>query len=524
MCAQRSSASRISNASAAGSGNLQAAHARLVDAEACRRAGKLERARTLCEALLKQYPDYVGALQTLGAVHLATKRYPQAMWCFNQSAMLCPKDWVNLSNLGEAYLRLGAYQAAAQALQRARSLKPDAPEIHWSLAEVHREDRDYAAAAEAYRTVLNLSPSHADAAHGLGDSLLQIGDVAQALPALERANELAPESVSILYSLSQLPYAARDFDIMGRLERVRPQDGQGKDDFDMLVGLTRAAALHRRGRYAEAWANLLEANARAYPRHEEAHRKNLRRMEAVHQSVRSEIASRGLPTCDSSYPMSLFIIGPSRSGKSTLEQLVGHMEGVKRGFERRLVEPALRRTSQLAGLLTINDPLDLPNSLNAQFTKGYGEELIEFASGARIVTDTHPGMITSVGRIAWIIPNARFVFVRRNAQDLALRILMRRYRTGNHYAYGIDSIFEHLASYEQLMDLWVNVFPHLSITVEYEDLVADPAATLARVATLCGAVAPKTRYPDLGDDRNCSLPYRAYMAEALAGSGVSRTG
>ena len=83
---------------------LQAAHAKLSEAERFRRAGELDRARTLCEALLAEYSDYVGALQTLGAVHLAKQNFRQALSCFVQAAMHCPKDWVNLTNLGTVYL------------------------------------------------------------------------------------------------------------------------------------------------------------------------------------------------------------------------------------------------------------------------------------------------------------------------------------------------------------------------------------------------------------------------------------
>jgi tetratricopeptide (TPR) repeat protein len=506
------------------SGNiLQAAHARLVEAEACRRAGRLDRARKLCEALLGEYPDYVGALQTLGVAHLATNSYRQALSCFIQAAMLCPKDWVNLGNLGNAYLKLGAHEAAAQVLEQARRLKPDDPGIHWSLAELHREDRDYAGAADAYRTVLNLSPLHADAAHGLGDTLLQLADAAQAAPALKRAHELNPRSVAILYSLSQLPSAAADIDILKGLDAVLPQEGQDRADFEILIGLTRAAALDRQGRHAEAWASLLEANRREFPRHQQADRRNALRMDAAYHAALSEggpVAER--VTQDASHPMSLFIIGPSRAGKSTLERLVGALDGVKRGFESRLVEPAARRTSQLAGLLTAVDPVELPRSLDAQFRKIYLEDLGEFAHSARIVTDTHPGMITAVGRIAAIIPNVRFVFIRRDSQDLALRILMRRYRTGNHYAYDIGTIFEHLSRYDQLMDLWMERFPRLAIALTYEDLTTDPKATLARVAGLCGATVPDRPLPVLGDDRNCSQPYRELMAKALAATHSGR--
>jgi Sulfotransferase family len=125
-------------------------------------------------------------------------------------------------------------------------------------------------------------------------------------------------------------------------------------------------------------------------------------------------------------------------------------------------------------------------------------------------------MITSVGRIAATIPQVRFVFMRRDREDLALRILMRRYRAGNHYAYSIRTIYEYITRHDQLTDLWLRTFPNLAIAVRYEDLVTQPQATLARVAELCGTAVNAASVPGLGDDRNCSLPYRDLMAEALS--------
>ena len=65
-------------------------------------------------------------------------------------------------------------------------------------------------------------------------------------------------------------------------------------------------------------------------------------------------------TTPPSHPLSLFIIGPSRSGKTTVERLLGQVEGIKCGYESRLAERTARRTSQLSGLLTIRNPADLP--------------------------------------------------------------------------------------------------------------------------------------------------------------------
>jgi Sulfotransferase family len=216
-------------------------------------------------------------------------------------------------------------------------------------------------------------------------------------------------------------------------------------------------------------------------------------------------------------------VGPSRAGKSTLERLVAQLSGTKRGFESRLVEPAARRTSQQAGLLTVADPAGLPRSLDGRFRQIYLEELHEFAEGARIVTDTHPGLIGSVGRIAATIPLARFIFIRRHLDDVALRMFMKPYRAGNHYAYDIATIFEHLSLYNEMSDLWIERFPSLTIAIEYEEMVVDPRSTLARVALFCGASMLDSPLPKLGDDRGCAAPYCRLIAAALAESRQGRT-
>src|SRR6185295_5891088 len=174
--------------------NLEAARARLAEAERCRVAGDLNRAQSLCEALLKDHPDYVGALQTLGVVELAMQNFVRALTCFHQAAIHCPRDPVNLANLAAAYLGLGAPQLAADVLGKARELDPDNPAVHWTLAEAHRAERDYFRAAEAYEAVLERAPNNADAAHGLGDCFIQLGHMGRAAAALRRAHRLKPDS------------------------------------------------------------------------------------------------------------------------------------------------------------------------------------------------------------------------------------------------------------------------------------------------------------------------------------------
>ncbi|MGH6874042.1 MAG: sulfotransferase, partial [Aestuariivirgaceae bacterium] len=491
-------------------------HARLLEAENARRGGNLARAQSLCEALLAQHPTYVGALQTLGAVHQASNNSRQALSCFIQAAMLCPKDGVNLVNLAGALVRSGARQLAAQVLEQAKKLIPDDHEIYLTLAEIHREERDYPLAVECFRKALALAPSNAEAAHGLGDSYCQLGLVGEAADALKMAHGLEPRSVYVLHSLTQLPPRVCPVDLKAALAGVQRHGSQTGDEFEAVLGFAKSAVLDRCGKYEEAWKQLVLANRREKGLHAQLHGKNRAKMVSALERAR-RFARPAQPAVSAmDCPVSLFILGASRSGKTSLELLLGQCEGVKRGFESRFAETAAKRTSQQSALLTISNPEALPPALDGRFAEIYGEDIRDFGRHAKIVTDTYPAMISYLGRVAVTLPNCRFVFVRRDRQDLALRIFMRHFKAGNHYGYDVKTILEYIAWYDELADLWFGKFPEISLQIAYEDTVADPSAILTRVAAFCGIDPATNPLPDIGDDRGCARPYQSFMAEALA--------
>jgi tetratricopeptide (TPR) repeat protein len=491
---------------------VEQAFARLAEAESHRRSGDLGRAKALCEALLREYPDYAGALQTLGVIHLSMNDPHQAFSCFARAALLCPADWINLTNIGSAQLRLGAYAAAAETLEKARRLKPDDIDMLFTLADAYREARDYEGAVGVYRNVLAIDSGSAVAAQGLGDSLLQLGRLEEAASALDAAHRARPDSAAILYSLSQLAPGLARTDIARAVNSVKRQDSESELDFVSFRDFARAGMLHRQGRVKESWQMLLEANRRLSAHHHEPWKRQSANMAAT---MRQAVEAPAAPLfAEAGSPISLFILGPSRAGKSVVEQLLGRLVGLKRGHERRFVEASVRRTAALSGLLTISNPWELPGTLDDRLRSIYREEITDFADRARIVTDTYPAMIAYIGRIASVVPNLRLIFIKRDRHDLALRIFMRLYRTGNHYAYSIPAIFDYVSWYDQMSEKWLAKFPAISIALNYESVVAEPAQALERVARLCDAeVAPGD--PAVAyDDRHCSEAYRPMIDAA----------
>ncbi len=99
--------------------------------------------------------------------------------------------------------------------------------------------------------------------------------------------------------------------------------------------------------------------------------------------------------------------------------------------------------------------------------------------------------------------------------DIAFRIFFKKYRSTNHYAYDLQAVFEYVAWYYEMVDIWLEKLAPIARVVHYEEMIADPRSALQTVADLCNVPMPAGPLPVLGDDRGCSAPYREFMTKAL---------
>jgi hypothetical protein len=67
-----------------------------------------------------------------------------------------------------------------------------------------------------------------------------------------------------------------------------------------------------------------------------------------------------------------------------------------------------------------------------------------------------------------------------------------------------------------MIDLMAQKFPEIVRVINYEEMVADPAAALRTAAEIRGLPMSDEPLPPIGDDRGCAAPYRQFMAELPA--------
>ena len=490
---------------------LLAARKKLEQAEALRQAGKLVPAQKLCEAILKHFPDYVGALHTQGLILADRGKYTEALSCLVQAAMHNPRDWTTLTALSGVYLKLGARIMAARTLTQALERRPDDARILTTLGEVYREDREFEAAAAAFRKARGFDPTLDAAALGLGLACAELGELAEAAEAFEHLIGAGRYPSKMLYGLSQFPSSFVKTDLIELAGRIAPEPRETPEDFETAMAFARGAAFDGAGRYDEAWPQLQTANGHMFGRFGAGYEKQ-RQLEQAFLERARKAAPVGEPAAGAP-PRSVFIFGPSRSGKTSLERLLATCEGVKRGYENPILEHTVRGAFRTAGLPTRDRMVELPPQLDDLFRSLYLEDLVERAAGAEVFTNTMPTHVEGALRIAVLLPEARFIFLKRDIHDIALRIFMKSYRAGNPYAYDLGTIREHVNWYDDMTGVLAEKLGARALVIGYEDMVAEPEAALNTVAALCGLERSGEPLPELGDDRGCAEPYRARMNE-----------
>jgi tetratricopeptide (TPR) repeat protein len=493
-------------------GSLRESFIRLQQAEQLRQKGQFDDAQSICESLLQLHPDYAGALHTLGLIAGDREDHQQALNYLVRAAMLNPHSWMTLTALSGVYLRLGAVEKAKETIGQARQIEPKQAAVFLLQGDIFREDREYEFARDAYRHALAIDPNLVAAEIGLGWCLADLGEYRQATEVFESLVQRGTPLVEPLRALASLPATAVRIDLLRPLEKVRRQQDESAAQFERAIAFIRAMGLHRAGLHGQAWEQAVQANRSVFA----AVQDELKRLDDMRRVSRVALQQYrghgGFPGGgDARQPMSLFILGPSRAGKTTMEKLVSTLPGVKRGYENPIVENAVRRTFQISALPPDSALSSLPAPAHPLCRTLYREELERRLAGKVVFTNTNSGCLFEAVHIASVFANVRFIFVKRNVEDNLLQIFMREYQAGNPYAYDLKAARQHISWQHQIIDLMAEKFPDIVRVIQYEDMLANLMVYLRTAAELCGLSIPNGLLPTVAGDPGCSAPYRQLM-------------
>ena len=499
---------------------IREAYDLLHEADSFRRSGDLPKARAICENLTKHYPGYWAAQHTLGLIYSDLKMELQALACFVSAAQVNPSNILSLTGLAGAYLALDSFGMVRGVLDQAQKLSPDDPNILFLYGEMLIGQHQYQEAADAYGAAYASDPTMASAVYKWGLCALALDDVVTAARLFVDSLRIDPSAFGPLSELAALPPDLIPFDLQARLEASKGPLALPEIDAFASLSFAKASACHVRGHHAQAWKHAVDANRAAYPSKKMRAQEisNAQRNSLIALSARRTAANQ-IPPKNPTLPTTLLILGCSRSGKTTIEKLLGNWASVQKGHESSIIESCLRRTMLDAGLLMPTSLKLLPKELHAPYRENYFSALVSRNKSASVFTNTNPFLISEAIDIINIIPNIQIICIKRNVADTVFSIYMRDYRTANEYAYDLNDIREHVLWYHEMIDKLATLYPAVVQIHDYDDLICDTARLLNAIASQCGIDdRPPVGDFRVHDGRSCALHYIDFMQTEAAHS------
>ena len=180
----------------------------------------------------------------------------------------------------------------------------------------------------------------------------------------------------------------------------------------------------------------------------------------------------------------VFIVGMPRSGTTLLEQLIAsHPLGAGAG---ELVTIGTIKANLLGDPPIFTDEfLTRIKTLDAgqieEYASAYVRQLEEHDAEAQRVVDKMPDNFKNLWVIGLLFPQAPILYCVRDARATCLSCFMQDFTKGHLYKSDLRTLGHYYALVDKRMDIWKAVLPNPMLTVEYEELVTNPEATMRQV-------------------------------------------
>ncbi|MBT8455478.1 MAG: sulfotransferase [Alphaproteobacteria bacterium] len=488
---------------------LALAHAGVGENEASEAASK--KAIALAPGFGEAHSNYAKLLLALG-------RHVEAVRHCNNALRFAPGLLNALIYRGLSYRELHMPRAAQSDFERAIDADPKDERAYLHLAKFHN-DRDDPIAAEKtlHRALKRIKPT-AELLAAFGRSLAALNRVDEAIDAFKKAIAIDSKGWSGLVGLADLLQSLGRFDEAEPYFREAIARDPNRGDIYRLMLLGRKIELddplvdeiktrfndpsvptEMRARFGFAMSNVLEshkvydevfnylgpANAlmhEAYPFDAKVRQAQIDRLIESYRTIDwSEPLGKDRPDLSP-----VFVTGLPRSGTTLVEQIIASHSSVTGAGElgriaflsQDLIAPNRNIPKPVSSITT--DEMDA-------VVESYRAHVQTLHPEAKIFTDKTIPVYEYLGFIKRMIPNAKFVVVRRDPRDNLLSMYRNVFSPGGHlYTYDMSDLAATYRIFLQLIDFWREVAPDWFYEVRYEDLVSNPEVEAPRLIEACG--------------------------------------
>jgi tetratricopeptide (TPR) repeat protein len=459
--------------------------------------GHLDQAILSFKRVLAVKPDSADAYYNIGKVLKQQGKLEEAILAYNNALAIKPDYAAAYYNIGNALTEQGKLEKAILAYNNVLAIKPDYADACNNMGNALTEQGKLEKAILAYNNALAIKPDYAAAYYNMGNALTKQGKLEEALASYKKALSLKADYADAAVNLVSLPVNSIDGQTISELSKKFSSICSNIDDQSQKL-FFEANLLSHKGEYDKAFRIFVDANAEKLKKNKSSIGSEQKQSNAAIKRI-SRWSVKPQSEQKSSIKK-LFILGPSRSGKSTLETFLIGSPNVHPMFESYNFE-AIRK-SELS--------MEETKKIIMKYLFYHDENSLA-SLGYNVVTSTNPDIIFQIDRLITMLNNSFFIFVKRNRIDIASEIFIKEYTRGHFYSYDHSSIIKYLDSYEYIWEVIKQKVPQLTIEISFDDMLADPLETIKKISQKTGASLEVSNPPNISIT-NLSSPFREHYA------------
>lgn len=189
-------------------------------------------------------------------------------------------------------------------------------------------------------------------------------------------------------------------------------------------------------------------------------------------------------------PTPIFIVGMPRAGSTLIEQILAshsQIEGTMELMTMVHLERHLKITAGPKYKQKYPEVIDhLPPEELQRLGQKYLDETAIYRTDKPYFIDKLPPNFERIGLIHKILPQAIIIDARRHPMDCGFSAFKQHFASGHDYSYNLAHIGAYYNDYMDLMDYWRQKLGDKIITVQHEELLANPKAKIQWLLTAMG--------------------------------------
>jgi tetratricopeptide (TPR) repeat protein len=454
----------------------------LADADSLIADGKLEQAAQQTMVHLRQHPNEPRGLLQLGTIAVQ-------LGALGQAEHFVRKALANGANPLDTKRMLASILNQQERLAEARlmfeellQLEDDARQ--WAILTIVLDK--IGRNLEAMEIHERLVRDNADRPHywiGYGHSLRAAGRLEEAVQAYRSAIKADFECGDAWWGLASIKKRVFTDDDITAIHKTIAIAIDIRNSAPAHFALARA--LHDRGEFAEAFKHYAIGNQQRAESIGYDSSELTAEVEEVERSVDAAfLAKLDRPSVHEAVP--IFIVSLPRSGSTLLEQMLGSHPDIEPAGELPYIPAILRSIMEMA---TRQRKITVPQliaSLSDQQADVMGADYLKRAQLHRktdrpYFIDKLPHNWSNILFIKRILPQARFIDIRRPAMDCCFSNFSQSFSSAHASSFALDDIGQCYVDYVRFMDHLDRLAADMVHHVDYQHLVADAESELKNV-------------------------------------------